>query len=293
MTFEGVPIHVRDQDWLVDRFNMLLKTYFSDVRMGYPIVLSYGIRAQRRFGSISERNRQAIIRLNALFAHPDVPEMIIDATLAHEMVHYVHGFCSGLPRKVKFPHADRAIEKELEKRGLLVMYDESEVWLKKNWSDFYETHCKDLKAAKEERAESHSMLWQMWLAMPNMRDLNYLNCKLAHLLSKFPSPIVPNIEWYPANPRHQAITYYQSHTHTIYVHSALASAKVPEYVFDFELGYWIARIKYGSSWNKIRPALLQIMSEADINHAIAWRSNTWPNYRRQVMKAVTGYKRSK
>lgn len=293
MQFEDTPTSVRDHDWLINRFDMLLKGYFADVKLGYPIVVTYGLRARRRFGSISERNKHSIIRLNALFSHPDVPEKIIDATLAHEMVHYVHGFCSGLPRQVKYPHADHAIEKELKKRGLLEMYEESDVWLKTNWNVFYETHCKDLKEVKSARAATHCMLWQRWLDMPNMRDIKHLNCKIEHILTRFPSGNVPNIEWYPASARQQATTYYHPQTQTIHVHSALANPKVPEYVFDFELGYWIARLKLGPSWDKIRPALLTMMSETDMNLAISWRTRTWPNYRRQVLKAVTGYERSK
>lgn len=82
---------------------------------------------------IVDDKRISIITITSLFKSEDVPEMLIDATIAHELVHYTHGFHSPLQRSVKHPHKGRVVEKELEKRGLGKMYAASNLWLKTNW----------------------------------------------------------------------------------------------------------------------------------------------------------------
>ena len=46
-----------------------------------------------------------------------IPEYIIDLTLAHEMIHYMHGFNSPLPKQFRHPHAGSVVDRELKKRG--------------------------------------------------------------------------------------------------------------------------------------------------------------------------------
>ena len=115
--------------WLRERADCLWRTHFSDVPLGYPLEVGWGIRARHRFGSIAARNEKAVVRLNVLFAFPEVPESVIDAVLVHEFVHYAHGFGSGLPKRYRHPHRGGVIEKELTLRGLLAQDVRADEWL--------------------------------------------------------------------------------------------------------------------------------------------------------------------
>jgi len=59
-----------------------------------------------------------------MFQNPAFPEEVVDHTLAHELVHYIHGFSSPYPRLHKFPHRGGIIDKEMKDRGMgnLVSY---------------------------------------------------------------------------------------------------------------------------------------------------------------------------
>ncbi len=112
------PVLVRDAEWLAERVRLLWENHFADVPTGFPITTRFGTRAQYRFGSISAQNGKTLILLNRLFADPFVPTFVVDATLAHELAHYAHGFGSGLPRLYAHAHRGGVVDKELEKRGL-------------------------------------------------------------------------------------------------------------------------------------------------------------------------------
>jgi hypothetical protein len=81
----------------------------------------------------ADDKRISLITITKLFQDESIPEHIIDATIAHELVHYTHGFHSPLERSVRHPHKGKVVEKELAKRGLGKMYEASNVWLKENW----------------------------------------------------------------------------------------------------------------------------------------------------------------
>ena len=49
--------------------------------------------------------------------HELIPEYVIDTTVAHELVHYMHGFFSPHQRLYKHPHKGGIVTKELKKRG--------------------------------------------------------------------------------------------------------------------------------------------------------------------------------
>src|SRR2546427_12688437 len=107
----------RDNLWLASRYRHLWSTYFLGARTGYPIDVKFGRSARYRYGSIFNRGRKCHILINGLFAHPEVPEYVVDATLVHELAHYVHGYASGLPKLHACPHRGGVIDKELERRG--------------------------------------------------------------------------------------------------------------------------------------------------------------------------------
>ena len=102
----------------------------------------FGPRAKKRLGSIrkvfhtdgDEYDTQILI--NGNFRDPKIPQYVIDATIAHELIHYSHGFSSPLPKLSKFPHRGDIVDKDMKKRGLLSLMEQEYKWLDKNWLDY-------------------------------------------------------------------------------------------------------------------------------------------------------------
>ena len=68
----------------------------------------------------------------------DVPEYIIDLTIAHELSHYAHGFNSPLKRKYKHPHKGGVVTKEMTSRGFDRMIKMEKMFFRKEWPKIYE-----------------------------------------------------------------------------------------------------------------------------------------------------------
>ncbi|QQR55183.1 hypothetical protein IPG41_01310 [Candidatus Peregrinibacteria bacterium] len=126
---------MRSAQWLEAQLDSLLKGSFSDLSVVNRLDVHWGRRAQRRFGSIKMRPdaRVSVITVNGLFRDEKIPEQIVQATLAHELSHYAHGFSSPLPRKYKSPHAGGVIEREFRKRGLGLLSAYEKQWTKNHW----------------------------------------------------------------------------------------------------------------------------------------------------------------
>lgn len=148
---------MRDNSYLEERLYFLWENFFVDVPRKNVVLIKFGKSSIRQLGSIKWANqysnikallrekkedyeiaddkRISIITITKQFQNEEVPEYIIDATIAHELVHYTHGFHSPLERIVKHPHKGKVVEKELEKRGLISMYEQSQKWLRENWKN--------------------------------------------------------------------------------------------------------------------------------------------------------------
>lgn len=127
---------MRDQEWLEKLFSTIWEEHFHDVEARNPIRVEFGRRAKRRLGSISldrSDHKLSIIRVNGLFKSPDIPEMIVKATLVHELCHYAHGFNSGGEQRHRHPHAGGVMRAEFAERGLEDLYQAQKQWLKANW----------------------------------------------------------------------------------------------------------------------------------------------------------------
>lgn len=85
---------------------------------------------------VQDDKRISVINITRHFQDLFVPDFVVRATIAHEMVHYTHGFHSPLPQIVNHPHRGNVVNKELIKRGLGNTLAESEAWLKANWWQF-------------------------------------------------------------------------------------------------------------------------------------------------------------
>lgn len=127
---------LRDNDWLWQLLDEIWSNHFSDVPQPNTVRIEFGRRARTRLGSIKrDRGDQdiTVITMNGLFKRDDVPEYVVRGTIAHELVHYAHGFHSPLPQKYKHPHAGGVVEKEYADRGLHQQYLQQKAWLKAEW----------------------------------------------------------------------------------------------------------------------------------------------------------------
>lgn len=77
------------------------------------------------------------IAINSLFRFPDVPDFILDTTIAHELVHYMHGFQSPHLQQFKYPHMGGIVEKEMKKRGFGFLLSLEKDWVKDHWRKLY------------------------------------------------------------------------------------------------------------------------------------------------------------
>ena len=85
-----------------------------------------------------------------------VPETVVDATIAHELCHYAHGFASPLPRFSKFPHKGDIVDTELIRRGLKDQLEFQDKWLKQSWNSLVgeRIFCGDHKKRRPHRKKA-------------------------------------------------------------------------------------------------------------------------------------------
>ncbi|MEI6477941.1 MAG: hypothetical protein WCO52_03055 [bacterium] len=136
----------RTNTWLADRLRQLRENHFPDIPVQNTILVKFGRSSRTRFGSIIARKRAGYkkpvtyISINSLFRDEEVPEYVIDATLAHEFVHYTHGFHSPLEQRHKFPHKGGIVGKELRERGLGELEKEQKRWIAQDYRTFLRKH---------------------------------------------------------------------------------------------------------------------------------------------------------
>lgn len=134
-------VFMRDDKFLEGRLKIILDRHFADVAQPKEIIIKYGRRAKKRLGSIglkqcADGSCQSQILINGHFRHPSVPHFVIDATIAHELCHYTHGFSSPLPQLFEFPHQGDVVDRELECRGLGHLVQAELAWLRRHWRSF-------------------------------------------------------------------------------------------------------------------------------------------------------------
>ncbi len=128
----------RDNLWLQNKLSSIHQTYFTDKSWKNPVVIRFGKKARCQLGSIRMRKRflqnpTSWITINSIFRDEQVPEFIIDATIAHELTHYFQGFSSSLPKQQEYPHLGGVVTKELKSRGLEKILKLQKKWLKEQW----------------------------------------------------------------------------------------------------------------------------------------------------------------
>jgi len=148
---------MRSNTWLKEQLDILLKNYFSDIKITNPIEIKFGREAKYRFGSIKlighkgiKRTKgikgkfsifksqlsipkipqKSVVTITSLFAKEQVPVGVVRYTIAHELCHYAHGFSSQNKRLFKHPHHGGIVNKELKDRGAEDLIGAFKKWLK-------------------------------------------------------------------------------------------------------------------------------------------------------------------
>ena len=110
---------------------------FMDVPMLNEVKIRFKGKWKLKFGHIKMRNNITEIVINSLFKHEDIPQYIIDLTIAHELIHYSHGFQSPLERKFRYPHQGGIVRKELKRRGFKDALQLERKIFRKEWPQLY------------------------------------------------------------------------------------------------------------------------------------------------------------
>ncbi|MHB1131717.1 MAG: hypothetical protein ACYC4L_04945 [Chloroflexota bacterium] len=134
----------RDDEWLAEHLAYVWQSFFADIPRANAVDIAFAKRWKTRLGLITlrESSSTTVIRLNGLLSHPVAPECLTTITVAHEMVHYSHGFGSTLPRRYHHPHDGNIVEKELLARGLGEIYDDYNEWIDSEWDSFHRDYAK-------------------------------------------------------------------------------------------------------------------------------------------------------
>ncbi|MBI2020456.1 hypothetical protein HYS94_03455 [Candidatus Daviesbacteria bacterium] len=122
----------RNDNWLLSRLDFIWSTYFSDVPQTNPTFIRFGRYSRFRLGSIrlNRKSGKTYITITGMFKNPQIPTAVVDNTIAHELVHYTHGFSSKRERLHKYPHAGGIVNQEMKERGMVKLYDAYRAWVK-------------------------------------------------------------------------------------------------------------------------------------------------------------------
>src|SRR3989344_2522610 len=128
---------MRDDTWLKNRMLEIWQIHFIDVPMLNQINIKFKGRWKNKFGHIKMKNNITEIVINSLFQNDNVPQYIIDLTIAHELIHYAHRFQSPLARKYNYPHQGGIVRKELLRRGFKNQMELERKVFRKEWPEIY------------------------------------------------------------------------------------------------------------------------------------------------------------
>jgi len=128
---------MRDNEWLQKRLDEIWLNSFSDVPRNNIVKTRFKGRWKNKFGHIRMlRDKSTEIVVNGVFRNEIIPEYIIDLTIAHELVHYSHGFHSPLPRMYRYPHQGGVVNQDLKRRGFAENLRLERKWIKTDWLEF-------------------------------------------------------------------------------------------------------------------------------------------------------------
>ncbi len=270
---------VRTDTWLRSRVERLWSLYFADSPQGLPIRVRFGSRALYRYGSIAQRKGASLITINGLMRYEEVPEWVVDSVLAHELVHYVQGFGSGLPKTVRYPHRGGVIQRELAQRDLADLEVRGDEWLATNWKAHFARYAPDILAAKQMRAESSGDVWRDWLDRPGLRTANHIATLSERLANNCGFTVTPfQVEWLHAGLRLRSMSTYAPKAGAVRLHGLLADRRVPDYVVDLQVLYWLGYTVAGSSPHAIFAWMKLVRPQFDGAKPDRWARTTWPKF---------------
>ena len=124
---------MRDDIFLKERLEYIWNNGFSDVERKNRISIIFKGKWKNKFGHIKKVGPDSEIVVNGFFKDERIPSYIIDLTIAHELVHYSHGFNSPLPKLYSHPHKGGVVNKDLKKRGFNELLKLERKWIKNEW----------------------------------------------------------------------------------------------------------------------------------------------------------------
>lgn len=125
---------MRDNLWLDLKLSEIWEKHFSDISRLNEVYIKFGRNARTRLGSIRKIGKSStLITITGYFKDERAPEFMIDATVAHELCHYAHGFFSPHPKLSKHPHQGGLVDNELKRRGFGDQLKMQKKWLKDEW----------------------------------------------------------------------------------------------------------------------------------------------------------------
>lgn len=131
---------MRNSEWLKQKLEFIWNSKFTDVEKKNNIVVKFKGSWKNKFGHIRKlKDKSTEIGVNKLFVNEEIPEYIIDLTIAHELVHYMHGFHSPHKKLYKHPHKGGVVNKELKLRGYSEALKLERKFVKSIWIDLYKT----------------------------------------------------------------------------------------------------------------------------------------------------------
>lgn len=137
---------MRDDLFLRERLENIWNASFSDVEKKNRINIRFKGRWKNKFGHIKKlKNSESEIVINGYFKNENIPDYIIDLTIAHELVHYSHGFNSPLPKLYKHPHKGGVVNRELKRRGFGELLKLEKRWIKDDWKNIIESEFSERK----------------------------------------------------------------------------------------------------------------------------------------------------
>ena len=137
---------MRDNLFLKEKLEYIWQNGFSDVGRKNNINIKFKGKWKNKFGHIKNlKNGDSEIVINGYFKDEKIPEFIIYLTIAHELVHYSHGFNSPLPRLYKHPHKGGIVNKDLKKRGFEELIKLERKWIKEEWRNIIKSEFKERK----------------------------------------------------------------------------------------------------------------------------------------------------
>ena len=125
---------MRDNKWLEQRLDQIWILLFPEVERLNQVNVQFKGRWRNKFGHIKKlKDGNTEIVINAVFKDLRVPDYIIEITLAHELVHFMHGFNSPHLKRYKHPHKGRIVEKEMIRKGFGHLIAKEKEFLKNDW----------------------------------------------------------------------------------------------------------------------------------------------------------------